>query len=65
MQLEWTALSMRTGNDIYAEKSQKIFHAFHDVYPDQVTRLLQGPSILARGGAPLVTREMALVPDGT
>lgn len=35
LQLEWTALSMRSGNNIYAEKSQKIFHAFHDVYPDQ------------------------------
>ena len=36
-QLEWSALSARTGNPIYAEKSQKIFRAIHEVYPDQVS----------------------------
>lgn len=36
VQLEWTALSERTGKPVYATKSQKIFHQLHDVYPDQV-----------------------------
>jgi hypothetical protein len=38
VQLEWTALSERTGKPVYATKSQKIFHQLHDVYPDQVRR---------------------------
>lgn len=37
LQLEWTALSERSGNSVYAAKSQKVFRAIHDVYPDQVS----------------------------
>jgi Glycosyl hydrolase family 47 len=40
VQLEWTALSERTGKPVYARKSQKIFHKLHDVYPDQVHSLI-------------------------
>ncbi len=53
-QLEWTALSQRSGKSIYGDKSQKIFRAIHDVYPDQVwpCTLLGQPSCTPLTAAP-------------
>lgn len=48
LQLEWAALSARSGNSSYATLSQRVFHKLHEVYPDQVRGSLSSRALYRR-----------------